>query len=737
MKLTAVYLTLAYLIVQLIACAPASDRLGVGIDFEAPFEVELDLFDIILDEGVLRIQHDTYPGRDLWSSVPNRAFVSASSGELKVVERAQHLQLEDRIETRCDQQSLEHTDSSGTKLVLAGMLQCNDNTSIPYTLTLEAIDDEQLELRLELPPSYRAELIWSDRPDTRVFGFGVQYTYLDLQGRRVPVIVSEQGVGRGLQPLTFAAELQSGAGGAWHNSYAPIPQFMTSDLRAMYLTNSAPSMFDLRHPHLGRVTVFDSKLTARVLAGRDPTELIEIYTRHAGRMRPLPSWILSGAVVGLQGGPAKVEVVVAQLTTLDTPLAAVWLQDWVGQRTVGSGERLWWNWELDRERYPDWEGMLARLRSSGIEVLSYVNPFLVDATEKHGSSRNLFQEAAEQDFLVERPEGGIYLVDQIDFPAALIDLSNPEARSWLIEALEEQLLGSNVRGWMADFGEGLPTDASLADGDALLWHNHYPEAWAELNRELIERQDDSEQYVFFLRSGYTQSPRSATLFWLGDQLVSWDRFDGIKSAVTGLLSSGFSGFSLQHADIGGFTSIGNPLLPYRRSDELLARWAELAAFTTVFRTHEGLRPAENAQIYDSAESLEHFSAMAKLYAAWQSERSRLVAEAATDGLPVVRHLFLHYPDDPNVLELDRQFLVGRDLLVAPVLDPGRDRVEVYLPAGSGTWIHLWSGDDFEAGQGSWIEVEAPLGQPAAFYRQDSAVGVELVDELRGAGLLFY
>ncbi|UCH27399.1 MAG: alpha-glucosidase [Trueperaceae bacterium] len=735
MKQIAIHLTLAYLIVQLIACAPASDRLEVGGDLAPAFEMELDLFTISLEEGALRIQHDAHPGRDLWSSVPNRAFVSASTGNLEVVERAQHLYLEDRIEARCDQQSLERLETIDTALVLTGTLRCDDDTSVPYTLTLEAIDDAQIELLLELPPPYRAELIWSEEPDARIFGFGAQYTHLDLQGRRVPVIVSEQGVGRGLQPLTFAAELQSGAGGTWHNSYAPIPQFMTSDLRAMYLTNSAPSMFDLRHPHLGRATVFDSNLTARVLAGRDPTELIEIYTRYAGRMRPLPSWILSGAVVGLQGGPAKVEAVVAQLTTLDTPLAAVWLQDWVGQRTVGSGERLWWNWELDRERYLDWEGMVDRLRSSGIEVLTYVNPFLVDAAEKPGSSRNLFQEAAEQGFLVERPEGGIYLVDQIDFPAALIDLSHPEARSWLIEALEEQLLSSDIRGWMADFGEGLPTDAKLADGDAFLWHNHYPEAWAELNRELIERQEDSDQYVFFMRSGYTRSPRSATLFWLGDQLVSWDRFDGIKSAVTGLLSSGFSGFSLQHADIGGFTSIGNPLLRYRRSDELLARWAELAAFTTIFRTHEGLRPAENAQIYDSSESLEHFSAMAKLYAAWEGERSRLVTEAATLGLPVVRHLFLHYSGDPEVLDLDRQFLVGRDLLVAPVLDPGRDRIEVYLPAGSGTWIHLWSGQAFEAGQGSWIEVEAPLGRPAAFYRQNSAVGRELVDGLRRADLM--
>jgi alpha-glucosidase len=116
--------------------------------------------------------------------------------------------------------------------------------------------------------------------------------------------------------------------------------------------------------------------------------------------------------------------------------------------------------------------------------------------------------------------------------------------------------------------------------------------------------------------------------------------------VTGLLSSGFSGYSLQHSDIGGYTAIDEPLLKYHRSHELLMRWTELAAFTVVFRTHEeGNRPEVNHQIYSDGESLRHFSRFAEVYTAWKPYRKELVRQAAETGLPVVRHPFIHYPDE--------------------------------------------------------------------------------------------
>jgi sulfoquinovosidase len=255
-----------------------------------------------------------------------------------------------------------------------------------------------------------------------------------------------------------------------------------------------------------------------------------------------------------------------------------------------------------------------------------------------------------------------------------------------------------------------------------------------VNREAIREAGREDDAVFFNRSGYSRSPEYSTLFWLGDQLVSWDEHDGIKTAVTGMLSSGLSGYSLQHSDIGGYTAIDHPLLRYHRSEELLMRWTELSAFTVVFRTHEGNRPDVNHQVYSNDRTLRHFSRFARVYASWKPYRMELVREAAETGLPVVRHPFVHYPDDPEVLGLEYQFMVGSDLMVAPVLDPGEEEVEVYLPAGR--WVHLWSGRGFGSnGRGVRVTVSAPIGEPAVFYREGSQAGLRLWEELDRRGLL--
>ena len=288
---------------------------------------------------------------------------------------------------------------------------------------------------------------------------------------------------------------------------------------------------------------------------------------------------------------------------------------------------------------------------------------------------------------------------------------------------------------MADFGEGLPYDAVLFSGESPEeYHNRYAEEWARVNREAVEEAEIESEAVFFMRSGYTKSPGKAPLFWLGDQLVSWDRHDGLKSAVTGLLSSGISGFSLNYADTGGYTAIDTPVRDYHRSKELLLRWTEMSAFTTILRTHEGNRPEVNHQIYSDTETLEHFSRLAKVYAAWQPYREQLVEEASETGLPVVRHPFIHYWRDPEVYGLKQQFMVGSELMVAPVVDPGRRTVTIYLPAGR--WVHLWSGKTHgSTTAGLYETVSAPIGEPAVFYKEGSAAGDAFREELERRGLL--
>ena len=671
-------------------------------------------------------------GRELWANVPGRAFIGGAAARGEVEEERGSFFARDDRQAICADQTVESLAVDGGLALVSGRLICPDvrRQGVPYVLRFEAEGPREAQrlrfvLRLVEPELNRAFLTLAMEPDERAFGFGVRYSHLDFRGRRVPILVQEQGIGRGAQPVTLGADLTARAGGSWRSTYAPVPHLLTSRPRSLALASSELSYFDLRRDDRVQIEVWSSQVEGVVFAGDSPSDLVQAYTGWAGRMRPLPHWIHEGAIVGMQGGTDAVREKLAILREAGTPVAAVWLQDWVGQRTTSFGKQLWWNWQLDRDHYPGWDELVAELDADGIRVLTYVNPFLVDVDERDGwAGRNLFREAAGEGFLVRRADGTPYLVMNTDFDAGLLDLTHPRAVDWFRQILRDEVMAVGASGWMADFAEGLTFDAVLHSGrDAARMHNRWPELWAEVNRSVLE-EEGGDDLVFFTRSGFTRSPAHSTLFWLGDQMVSWDEHDGLKTVVTGLVSSGLSGFSLQHADLGGYTTINHPVMDVHRDLELLQRWAELSAFTVVYRSHEGNRPGENVQPWTSPAAAEHFARFAQVYAAWSNERKRLVDEASATGLPVVRHPWLCYPDDPESVDLTRQFMVGCDLVVAPVMDPGVEVVDVQLPPGD--WTHVWSGIVYQGPMD--LTVDAPLGEPGVFARSGSALERLLASE---------
>lgn len=678
----------------------------------------------------------------LWESVSGAAFVAAASGNSDVKESRGFFTARDQRGPWTPVQHLDTVECNDDCVVLRGRLVGADVVS--WTATFTALDDLQLHLAVVLtgglPGEPRMLLRFASEPNERFFGFGEQFTHVDLKGRHLTILSQEPGIGRGVQPLTWVMNTFFGAGGSDTQSNAPMPHFLTSRGRSLCLETHALSRFDLRSPKQVEVEIWSSAVGIRIYGGRTPAEQIEAHTRFTGRMPPLPDWIQTGAVVGMQGGTAVARRMVASLREAGAPIAALWLQDWVGARKTSVGWQLWWNWELDPQRYPDWAGLRADLERDGIRLMSYVNPFLVDVSERdEPCQRNLYQEAAQAGYLVKKQDGSPYLVQNTSFSAAMIDLTHPDACRWFKDVLKEQVMGVGSSGWMADFAEALPFDAVLHDGsDAAVFHNEYPVAWARLNREAIEEAGREGDVVFFTRGGFTGSPGHSTLFWLGDQLTSWRAEDGIRSGVTGLLSSGFSGISQNHSDIGGYTTtavpglpVAIPLLDHRRSAELLRRWIELNAFTAVFRTHEGNQPSRNHQVDDDPVTLAHFARFARVYAALAPLRKRLGVEAAERGLPVVRHPWISRPDDPQTVQLDWQFTLGSSLWVAPVLDPGTDTATLYLPAGR--WRHLWSGATVSLETGTWLRVGAPVGSPAVFFEVGDPDGRALVAALDASG----
>ena len=560
---------------------------------------------------------------------------------------------------------------------------------------------------------------------------------MNQKGNRLPILVQEHGVGRGRPIVTRLIDTFANGGG--RNPYvteAPAPHFISSRLRSLFLENLEFSEFDLRPAGQLEIKVWSGTLTGRILYGDTPLDLIEAYSAYAGRMRALPDWAHNGAIVGLQGGQQKVEAKLGALRRAAVPVAALWLQDWVGIRLTSIGEQLWWNWRLDETFYPRWRALVADLQAHGARMLVYINPFLSNSPGHDA----LFEQGRKGGMLVEKADGSPYLIKNSDFSAGLIDLSNPATCDWIKGVIKDELIGkAEASGWMTDFGEALPFDSKLHGGaDPAVWHNRFPEEWGRVNREAIEEAGRGDDILFFERSGFTQSPKYATLYWLGDQMQSWDEYDGIKTAVVGMLSGGVSGFSLVHSDVGGYVSLslsvaGRKIPVIARSDELLQRWMELAAFTAVFRTHEGLDPTIAAQFYTSPANAAHLARFANVYKGLAAYRKLVVAEAAQRGYPVARHPFLHYPDDPNTHDLRYQYLLGRDLMVAPVVDKGADSVEVYFPAGD-AWTDLWTGA--EAGSpGAWATQPAPLGKPAVFLRKGAETAQTIIGGLKAVGVL--
>ncbi|MCB1167092.1 MAG: alpha-glucosidase, partial [Leptospiraceae bacterium] len=485
----------------------------------------------------------TVPGRSLAGSGHARTAVHESRGSFKVEEEMNQVctdQIVDSISERKDPDAL----------LIRGSFVCPDDSRIAYQIRLIPASPARLLIEVQaFEKSNRTFLFPASSADEGFFGFGEQFTYFNMKGRRLPIIVQEQGIGRGAEPITTGANITAGAGGDWHTSYAGIPHYITSKMHSLLLMNYEYSVFDMREDDYTVIEVASPRLAGEVYYGKNPKELVSAVTEYTGRMKALPDWIHKGAIIGMQGGTEKVRTKLKELEDNNVPVAAFWLQDWVGQRKTNFGKQLWWNWELDKDRYPGWDEMVSDLSKKDIRVMTYINPFIADiASLKDNVRRNLFEEAKAHGYLIKTKEGEPYLIQNTDFHAGLLDLTNPEAVVWMKQIIKDEMLAVGSSGWMADFGEALPFDAVLYSGESpTTYHNHYPEAWAKLNREILA-ETERPDLVFFTRSGYTRSPEFTTLMWLGDQLVSWDKYDGIKTAVTGLLSSGLSGFSINHSD---------------------------------------------------------------------------------------------------------------------------------------------------------------------------------------------
>lgn len=541
----------------------------------------------------------------------------------------------------------------------------------------------------------------------RLYGCGETYSKFNLKGEKVRIWVAEHQNAKRISAKVIREKLFGKKPGKKlrfekYESYYAQPTFVSSEKYFVHVNTNAYSEFDFRRPT--EIVLCLQEAPSLVIDSADSfTELSEKLSDLLGRQRRLPDWIYGGAILAVQEGTERIEEKIARAQAAGTKICGIWSQDWCGCRRTGFGYQVMWNWQWDKELYPGLDKRIKEWREKGIHFLGYINPFIALEKELYGI-------ASKKGYCVKDKDGKDYLVTITTFPAAMVDFTNPEAYEWYKSIIKENMIGLGMSGWMADFGEYLPTDAVLySKEDPKELHNRWPAIWAKLNREAIAECGREDDIFFFTRAGHTDTIRHSAMMWTGDQHVDWSEDDGLPSVIPASLSLAMSGYGVTHSDAGGYTTI----MHMRRGKELLLRWEEMNAFSPLLRTHEGNQPVNNVQFDSDDDLLRQMAECSKIHAYLKDYLKDCMLELEARGTPVMRPLFYHY-DENRAYDEMTEYLLGRDLLVAPVLKEGATGRECYLPKDK--WVHFFTGKEYEGGS---VWVDAPIGQPPVFIRKDS------------------
>ncbi|MBE7004728.1 MAG: alpha-glucosidase [Ruminococcaceae bacterium] len=545
------------------------------------------------------------------------------------------------------------------------------------------------------------ELRLDAAPGEAVFGGGEQYRKVNLRGETVVNFVAEHiKASTVLQKAVLPRALYREKPHKSIGSYAPMPVFVTDKGRLILFETAADgtSRFGKDEYRFCFDRCPDALLLAR---GADYPALARVLAAQYENRQYLPDWCFDGMILSIQGGTQTILDKAFAMLDAGAQVCGVWSQDWSGENRTVMGKQVWWNWEADETLYPSLRQAIAKLNARGVRFLAYINPYLV----KGGK---LYDECREKGWLITRQNGEVYHIRSTTFDAGMLDLTNPDAAKYLKDVLiKRNMLDLGVSGWMADFGEYLPVDCVLHDGDPRLLHNEWPVLWARLNREAIEEYGRDDVF-FFMRSGYLGVQKYAPCLWNGDQHTDLTRDYGMPCVMPASFSLGFSGVPVVHCDAGGFFSFGK----LKRDDELFIRWMEMCTFSLLMRSHESIRPWANAQ-FDAPAVAPHTVRLTNVHRALKPYLQRCLREAQA-GLPSLRPDFYEAVDysaghDPY------SYFLGSDLYVCPVIRRKAEKRQVWLPKG--VWVHLWTGKVYAGGERH--TVPAPLGEPPVFYRAAS------------------
>jgi alpha-glucosidase len=552
-------------------------------------------------------------------------------------------------------------DGSGNLLATGKVNPVRDGTGDRVALTLANMN----------PNHNRSRMAFGCEPNDHFNGLGAQSADVDHRGQRVPLWVSEQGIGKtdndDLPPTLWQLV------GRRHTTQVPIPAVVTSRGTAWLLDTYAYAVFDLCKERTDRVSLeaWEGTLRFNLYTGPTPLKALEELTRHMGRPRLPAPWAFApwnDAVHGTQ----SVRDFAQFLRTNHIPSSAIWSEDWKGGFQTGAMYTLTENWNRDETLYPNFTQLTSDLRAQGIAMQVYRNPFMfLDA--------DLYAEARDGHHLITDVNGAPYTTAGAKFTdTAFIDFTNAATRTWMVNILA-QPLALGALGWMADYAEWMPVDgAHLSSGEnPELVHNRYPLMWQQANNDALAQAGKLDEAVLFYRSGHLRSQALAQVMWAGDQRTSFEADDGLPTIVPIGLGLAATGFPFFAHDVAGYQSATNG--PVTR--ELFYRWTELGALTPVMRTHHGTNVSQNWNLRSDADSTAHFKRYAQLHIRLYPYLRALAHAAVDHGQPLWLGLGLLHPSTEAAWGVKDEFMLGPAMLVAPVMTEGAITRDIYFPPG--------------------------------------------------------
>ena len=540
-------------------------------------------------------------------------------------------------------------------------------------------------------------------PNERVYGMGqYQQPYLNLKGTDLEL--------------------------AHRNSQASVP-FMISSLGYGLLWNN---------PAVGRavfgknVTSFEAFSTQAldywIVAGDTPAELIEAYGSVAGTVPMMPEYGLGFWQCKLRYQTQEELLHVArEYKRQGLPIDVIVIDffHWPHQG----------DWKFDPAYWPDPKAMIEELKSMGIQLMVSIWPTVETDSEN-------YEEMLENGYLIRCDRGvdtSFIFLDKNTLP---FDATNPEARGYVWAKVKEHYYDAGVRLFWLDEAE---PEYNIYDfdnyryysGPCLQTGNIYPSCYSQAFYDGMKAagqtnivnlvrcaSEGQEKVVNLLRCAWAGSQKYGALVWSGDIPST---FGSMKNQLAAGLNMGIAGIPWWTTDIGGFYG-GDPTNP--EFQELFIRWFQWGAFCPVMRLHGDREPrqpqygttggyfcasgADNEVWSYGPEAFEICKKYLRLREEMRDYTRKLMEEAHTKGLPLMRAMFVEFPDDPVCWELEEQYMYGDKYLVAPILNLGQRARKVYLPSGCDWRLSDGSQQIFSGGQ--WTEVRAPLDTMPVFER---------------------